>query len=81
MTSLLAILSLARQLSLAPLLVVVTTRPSPLSAEVVRLLEDLVAGGARTLRLKPLASDEVAVLARQMLDASPGPALTAMLAA
>ena len=35
--SLLAILSVTRQLSLAPVLVVVTTRPSPLPAEVVRL--------------------------------------------
>ncbi len=77
--SLLTILSVARQLSLAPLLVVVTTRPSPLPAEVVRLLDDLVAGGARTLRLQPLKADEVAVLADQMLGGAPGPALTAML--
>ena len=78
--SLLAILSLARRLTLAPLLVVVTIRPSPLSADVVRLLDDLAAGGARTLRLEPLTADEVAALARLMLEASPGPALTAMLA-
>jgi DNA-binding CsgD family transcriptional regulator len=62
------------------LLVVVTARPSPLPAEVVRLLDDLAAGGARTLRLQPLKPDEVAVLAADMLRASPGPALTAMLA-
>ena len=49
--SLLVILSVVRQLSLAPLLVVVTVRPSPLRAEVVRLLDDLAAGGERTLRL------------------------------
>ena len=78
--SLLVILSLVRQLPLAPLLVVVTARPSPLPAEVVRLLDDLAAGGARSLQLQPLKSDEVAVLARQMLGASPGPALTAKLA-
>ena len=78
--SLLAILSVARQLPLAALLVVVTARPSPLPAEVVRLLDDLAAGGARTLQLQPLTSDEVAVLARHVLGASPGPALTAMLA-
>jgi hypothetical protein len=59
---------------------VVTARPSPLPAEVVRLLDDLAAGGARTLRLEPLKPDEVAVLAADMLRASPGPALTAMLA-
>jgi DNA-binding CsgD family transcriptional regulator len=47
---------------------------------VVRLLDDLAAGGARTLQLQPLKSGEVAVLARHVLGASPGPALTAMLA-
>jgi DNA-binding CsgD family transcriptional regulator len=78
--SLLAILSVARQLPLAALLVVVTARPSPLPAEVVRLLDDLAAGGARTLHLQPLNSGEVAVLACHMLGAPPGPALTAMLA-
>jgi DNA-binding CsgD family transcriptional regulator len=78
--SLLAILSVVRQLPLAPLLVVVTARPSPLSAEVVQLLDDLSAGGARTLQLQPLKSGDVAVLARHVLGAPPGPALTAMLA-
>ncbi len=78
--SLLAILSVARQLPLAPLLAVMTARPSPLPAEVVRLLDDLSAGGARILRLQPLTSDDVAVLARQVLGAPPGPALAAMLA-
>jgi predicted ATPase len=61
--SLLAILSVARQLPLAALLVVVTARPSSLPAEVVRLLDDLAAGGARTLRLASLKPDDVAVLA------------------
>jgi DNA-binding CsgD family transcriptional regulator/tetratricopeptide (TPR) repeat protein len=78
--SLLAILSVARLLPLAALLVVVTARPSPLPAEVVRLLDDLAAGGARALRLQPLKSGDVAVLARHVLGASPGPTLTAMLA-
>jgi len=78
--SLLAILSVARQLPLAALLVVVTARPSPLPAEVVRLLDDLVAGGARTVHLQPLTFGEVAVLAGRVLGARPGPALTAMLA-
>src|SRR5262249_14292247 len=78
--SLLAILSVARQLPLAALLVVVTARPSPLPAEVVRLLDDLSAGGARTLQLRPLTPGDVAVLARHVLGASLAPALTAMLA-
>jgi len=77
--SLLAILSVARELPLAALLVVVTARRSPLPDEVVRLLDDLAAAGARTLQLKPLEPDDVALLARRMLGASPGPALTAML--
>jgi predicted ATPase len=78
--SLLAVLSLARLLPLAALLVVLTARPSPLPAEVVRLLDDLASDGARTLRLEPLKSGEVAVLVHQTLGAPPGPALTAMLA-
>jgi DNA-binding CsgD family transcriptional regulator/tetratricopeptide (TPR) repeat protein len=77
--SILAISSVVRQLPLAPLLVVVTTRPSPLSADAVRLLEDLAAGGARTLRLRPLTSDDVDVLASHVLGAPPGPTLTALL--
>jgi DNA-binding CsgD family transcriptional regulator len=75
-----AILSVARHLTLEPLLVVVTARPSPRSADVARLLEDLAAGGARTLDLQPLTPDEVALLARQVLGAAPGPELSAMLA-
>jgi DNA-binding CsgD family transcriptional regulator len=78
--SLLAILSVARQLPLAALLVVVTARPSQMPAEVARLLDDLAAGGARTLELQPLTSGDVAVLACQVLGAPPGPVLTAMLA-
>ena len=78
--SLLAILSVVRRLPLAALLVVVTARPSPLPAEVVRLLDDLAAAGARTVQLQPLRADEVAVLAGLALGAPPGPALTAMLA-
>jgi DNA-binding CsgD family transcriptional regulator/tetratricopeptide (TPR) repeat protein len=78
--SLLTILSMARQLPLAALLVVVTARPSPLRAEVVRLLDDLAAAGARTLQLPPLEPNDVALLARRMLGSCPGPALSAMLA-
>jgi DNA-binding CsgD family transcriptional regulator/tetratricopeptide (TPR) repeat protein len=77
--SLLTILTLTRQLPLAPLLTVVTTRPSPLRGDVVRLLDDLAAGGGRTLRLRPLTRDDVVVLASHVLGASPGPRLTAML--
>jgi DNA-binding CsgD family transcriptional regulator len=78
--SLLALLTVARQLPLAPLLVVVTARSSPRPPEVERLLDDLAAGGARTLHLGPLTSDDMSELARDVLGATPGPALTAMLA-
>jgi DNA-binding CsgD family transcriptional regulator/tetratricopeptide (TPR) repeat protein len=78
--SLLAVLSLTRQLSLAPLLTVVTTRSSPLPGSVVRLLDDLAAGGGRSLCLAPLSADEVTALATHELGARPGPRLTALLA-
>ena len=78
--SLVALSSVARRLPLAALLVVVTARPSPMPVEVVRLLDDLAAGGASTVQLQPLKSDDVAVLAGQVIGASPGPALSAMLA-
>ena len=78
--SLLTILSIVRRLSLAPLLTVVTTRPSPLPGEVVRLLDDLAAGGGQTLRLDPLESDDVSALASYLLGAAPGPGLITMLA-
>ena len=76
----LSILSIARRLPLAPLLAAVTTRPSPLLGDVVRLLDDLAAGGGRTLRLQPLTPDDVAALASHVLGASPGPGLSAVLA-
>ncbi len=74
------ILSVVRQLTLEQLLVVVTARPSPRSAGVARLLEDLAAGGARALDLLPLTPDDVALLARQVLGAPPGPELCVVLA-
>ena len=39
----------------------------------IRLLDDLAAAGGHTLRLRPLTSDEVAILASHVLGASPGP--------
>lgn len=78
--SLLAILSMARRLTLSPLHVVLTTRPSPQPDEVVRLFDDLAQLGSLTLRLQPLAPDDVVALVDRLLAAAPGPALTAMLA-
>ena len=77
--SLLALSAIARRLSLSSLLLVVTTRPSPLSSEVALLLNDLTTADAPTLRLHPLDAGEVAALAACELGASPGPVLTALL--
>jgi DNA-binding CsgD family transcriptional regulator len=77
--SLIAISSVVRRLPLSPLLVVVTTRPSPLSAEAVRLLDDLAVAGACTVTLEPLRADDVATLARRELGAPPGVRLLALL--
>ena len=79
-SSLLAILSTARQLSQTALLLVVTARPTPLPAEVAQLLEDLTAAGARAIRLQSLTPGDVAVLARRELGAPAGPGLAAVLA-
>ncbi|MGW5241994.1 helix-turn-helix transcriptional regulator [Monashia sp. NPDC004114] len=79
-SSLLAILTLARQLPLAPLFLVVTARSSPHPPELERLLDDLVADGALTTHLRPLGPDDLTVLAGDVLGAPPGPNLTAMLA-
>ncbi len=79
-STLLAIRSLARQLSQAPLLLVVTTRPAPQPAELVELLDELAAAGACVMPLRALSSDETDGLACRELGASPGPGLTAALA-
>ncbi len=69
--SLMAISSVVRRLPLSSLLVVVTTRPAPLSAEAARLLDDLAVAGARTVTLEPLLADDVAALACRELGAAP----------
>ncbi|EWT01750.1 hypothetical protein N865_07620 [Intrasporangium oryzae NRRL B-24470] len=77
--SLSAISAVVRRMPFSPVLVVVTVRPSPLSAEVARLLEDLASAGARTLRLAPLLPDDVVALAALQIGGPPGPALTTLL--
>jgi DNA-binding CsgD family transcriptional regulator len=77
--SLSAISAVVRRMPFSPVLVAVTVRPAPLSAEVARLLEDLTSAGARTLRLGPLPPDDVFALATLELGGPPGPALTARL--
>lgn len=77
--SLLALLTVVRRLPLAPLLTVVTVRPAPVRADVVRLLDDLGAGGACTLHLGPLTAADVTTLAARELGGAPGPQLSALL--
>ncbi|MET0728673.1 MAG: AAA family ATPase [Acidimicrobiales bacterium] len=71
--------ALVRQLPLSPLLVAVTSRPSPLSGEVTRLLEDLAAASGSSVELAPLGPADVAALACRRLGAPPGPDLDALL--
>jgi DNA-binding CsgD family transcriptional regulator len=79
-SSLLAIRSIAHDLAHAAVLLIVTTRPAPHSAELVDLLDELAAGGARALPLRALLPDEVDALASRELGGAPGAALTAALA-
>lgn len=72
--------SVIRHLPLSPLLVAVTTRPTPRSAEVARLLDDLTSAGGSTVTLAPLAPTDLSALACRRLGAAPGPDLTALLA-
>ncbi|HET9648322.1 MAG TPA: AAA family ATPase [Microlunatus sp.] len=72
--------TVVRRLPLSALLVVVTVRPVPLSADVVRLVEDLHDARATSVRLGPLAPADLRTLAADHLGAPPGPALSAMLA-
>ena len=76
----LAVLSaVVRRMPFSPVLVVVTVRSSPVSADVNRLLEDLSSAGARTLRLAPLPPDDVHALAALELGGTPGPTLSMLL--
>jgi DNA-binding CsgD family transcriptional regulator len=72
--------TLVRRLPYSALLVVVSVRPAPLSADVVRFVEDLTEAGASTVRLGPLDPADLLVLATERLGGPPGPLLTGMLA-
>lgn len=78
--SLRALSSVARRLPLSPLLIVVTTRPSPVPGDVVRLLDDLAAAGASTIHLGPMTPEQIGELAITELGSPPGPVLTGLLA-
>jgi DNA-binding CsgD family transcriptional regulator len=78
-STLLAVRSLAHRLSAVPLLIVVSLRPSPRSADLDVLLDDLLTLGARHVRLDALSAEAVTALARARLGAAPGPGLAATL--
>jgi DNA-binding CsgD family transcriptional regulator len=79
-STLLAFRSMARRLAHVPLLLVASLRPAPRSAELDQLLNDVLAAGARIIRLGAFGPDEVRALAGAELGTSPGPELMAVLA-
>ena len=78
-STLLAFRAMARRLAHVPLLLVASFRPVPRSAELDQLLGDILAAGARLIRLGALAPDEVRALAGAELGTAPGPELMAVL--
>jgi class 3 adenylate cyclase/DNA-binding CsgD family transcriptional regulator len=75
-STLLVAAGIARRAPTLPLVVLIALRPLPQSPDVESLLDRLDRTGAIHLRLGPLSPDAVAQLARESLDATPGPALT-----
>ena len=78
-STLLAFRAIARRLAHVPLLLVASLRPVPRSAELDQLLGEILAAGARLIRLGALAPDEVQALAGAELGTAPGPELMAVL--
>ena len=79
-STLLAIRSLVQRLAHAPLVLVVSLRPTPRSGELDQLLDEALRTGADHMRLEPLHADDVETLARSELGLPPGPELTGVLA-
>jgi DNA-binding CsgD family transcriptional regulator/tetratricopeptide (TPR) repeat protein len=78
-STLLAFRAMARRLAHVPLLLVASLRPVPRSAELDQLLGEILAAGARLIRLGALAPDEVRALAGAELGTAPRPELMAVL--
>lgn len=74
-----ALRSISRQHAEESLLLLVTTRPAPQSADLTRLVDDLRSAGASCIDLQPLTSGEAEAVAAQQLGRPPGPALLAAL--
>ncbi len=71
---------LARAAPALPLLVVLACRPAPRAAELARLLRTVAERGSASLRLAPLAAEEVVKLVGGLLGAPPGPRLARQVA-
>jgi DNA-binding CsgD family transcriptional regulator len=67
-----ALRSLARRLEQLPVLLVTTLRPGHGTPELHRLTDGLIRGGAEHLRLGPLEDNAVAILAADLVRATPG---------
>lgn len=79
-STLLAIRTLVQRLVHAPLVLVLSLRPAPRSAELDQLLDEALRTGAHHMRLEPLQADDVETLAQGELGLPPGPELTGVLA-
>ena len=79
-STLAALNRLSREISRQPVLVILTMRPLPRSAELLALLEGLEARGATRIHLEPLDGRAIAQIAEGLLGARPGPGLLRQLA-
>ncbi|MBW3665479.1 MAG: AAA family ATPase, partial [Actinobacteria bacterium] len=70
-----AVVSLARRFAAMPVLMLLTMRPSPRSHDLDGAVERLWSRGARQLRLSPLPDDAVVALTAEVATAAPGPSL------
>jgi tetratricopeptide (TPR) repeat protein len=79
-STLLAVRLLGRRVAQLPMAVVVTLRPTPRSAELSGVVDDLIVVGGAHLILRPLDVDAVAALLGDVIGATPGTQLRAQAA-
>jgi DNA-binding CsgD family transcriptional regulator len=77
--TLLAVRNIAHELPHIPLFLVASLRPSPRSAALDQLLDEVLVNGGRHIRLLPLPPAEVETLVRAELGVGPGPGLAAVI--
>lgn len=73
--TLLAVLTIWRQLPDHPIVLLGAARPTPRTRELARVLERLESGGAAHLHLAPLDEDAISAIVAHELGAAPGPGL------